>query len=350
MASPSRIERDAKATTAPGSSQYKKTVYMPSHMDGTISSSSSISKQKSQTPQATPSNVMSKYDKSRTPTISASKTGPQPSSGSQYTPDSMLPPVPPSDSTYKLSASTTKAKSFLTTRHDQHMASRQTKIKSMREDERKEQEKWAQSYMARIGICPEGFDWKAVDIFGRGYRCDGGHHIMTNDIIAEGQGGVYLWVDPEDSPEDIYGPYYPDEDSPGWVKYCGPEPKDRYAPNKFKTESGSGAPTSGKSIRILAHVESRLKSKTLPTASSMQREASRSEYAGGRSNNTLTQSLHSSRHLGASSIAPPPPPSSSRAGYYTPQGFVSQQPPINSSSRSDEERRARRAESHRRGG
>ena len=60
---------------------------------------------------------------------------------------------------------------------------------------------------------------------------------MSNQLLADGQGGVFLWAGwPE--PEDIYGPYYRNEGDAGYMVYEGVEPRDGYAPERFRALGG----------------------------------------------------------------------------------------------------------------
>jgi hypothetical protein len=79
--------------------------------------------------------------------------------------------------------------------------------------EREEQEQWAQSQLRQMDTkCPLGFDWGRIP---GGYRCmpDGkpGIHKVTDQLIAEGKGGVYLLsLDMQTKWE---GPFYKDPSS-----------------------------------------------------------------------------------------------------------------------------------------
>ncbi|RFU34973.1 hypothetical protein B7463_g1368, partial [Scytalidium lignicola] len=86
---------------------------------------------------------------------------------------------------------------------DQQMASRQTQIDTLSPDERKKQEEWAQTQLNIVGVCVAGFLWDRVD---GGYRCRGGNHLVTDELLAEGHGGylsytAFGWT----------GPYYPSD-------------------------------------------------------------------------------------------------------------------------------------------
>ena len=80
------------------------------------------------------------------------------------------------------------------TPEDQKMAARQLQFDQLTAEEQKEQDLWARFQMAkhRGGICLAGFNWYRVK---GGYRCHGGHHALSDEIMAEGRDGYFtLWV------------------------------------------------------------------------------------------------------------------------------------------------------------
>ena len=82
------------------------------------------------------------------------------------------------------------------------MAARQTQIESMAPRERAEQEQWAQAQLAQnAGTCVAGFSWSRIE---GGYRCRGGAHMVTDELLAEGKGGYYRHACPG-----WEGPIYP---------------------------------------------------------------------------------------------------------------------------------------------
>ncbi|KAF8855613.1 hypothetical protein BDZ45DRAFT_746207 [Acephala macrosclerotiorum] len=108
------------------------------------------------------------------------------------------------------------ARSIFKTTDDQKMASRQTKIESMSPQERKEQEKWAQSLIK--GLCPGGVSWDRVQ---GGYRCAAKQHAVTDELVSEGKGGMFF-LDIENLSGKLFswsrldwpnyfGPYYRDQ-------------------------------------------------------------------------------------------------------------------------------------------
>lgn len=146
-------------------------------------------------------------------------------------------------------------KSIFQTPDDAKMASRQTKISSLDPYERQKQEQWAQEQIRLIGACPAKLGWLRVEQY-KYYRCTGGNHIITDESLAEGKGGMYMLpaeMFPEDYDESVlWGPYYPGPDAPlrdkdpGYIAlrlsmrgdeptryYSGPKPKPYLAPDWF---------------------------------------------------------------------------------------------------------------------
>ena len=83
--------------------------------------------------------------------------------------------------------------SLLRTTYDVQMASKQTLIDSLPPVERQKQEKWAQDQLIHnAGSCVAGFAWDRVK---GGYRCQGKHHMVTDELLAEGKGGYYSTAD-----------------------------------------------------------------------------------------------------------------------------------------------------------
>lgn len=82
--------------------------------------------------------------------------------------------------------------STLNSKHDVTMASRQTKIHTMSKKEKEIQHEWAQSQLKKNGSsssCPVGLIW--LEDGTKGYRCVGGGHLVTHELLAEGKGGYY---------------------------------------------------------------------------------------------------------------------------------------------------------------
>jgi hypothetical protein len=103
------------------------------------------------------------------------------------------------------------ARSILVTPEGISMAARQTQYKSLAPSEQARQELWAQSKVKITGSCPEGFDWERID---DAYHCHGGHHLISDELLAEGKGGVYLLLDSRYT-HDRLGPYYESSNLPG---------------------------------------------------------------------------------------------------------------------------------------
>jgi hypothetical protein len=79
----------------------------------------------------------------------------------------------------------------------------------MAPEERKTQERWAQSLIQRAGVCPAGYTWTRIH---DGYRCAGGNgpHIMTDESIAEGKGALMFLPNTRNG-SFRWGPYYRDD-------------------------------------------------------------------------------------------------------------------------------------------
>ncbi len=101
-------------------------------------------------------------------------------------------------------------KSVLVTPEDIHMATRQTQYEKLAPIEQQKQENWAQSIIKRVGICPEGNTWNRRP---GGYQCNGFGHGITDEMLAEGKGGIYALRAGNWAIKD--GPYYPNPNKPG---------------------------------------------------------------------------------------------------------------------------------------
>jgi hypothetical protein len=114
------------------------------------------------------------------------------------------------------------AKSLFINQSEAKMASRQTQYESLPPEQRAKQESWAQSFLKRVGRCPQDFGWQRVE--GIGYQCEGLNHLVTDELIAEGKGG-FMVLREENPYFPAMGPYYEIAGRPGWFKYAGPEPR-----------------------------------------------------------------------------------------------------------------------------
>ncbi|KAE8454295.1 hypothetical protein EG329_005220 [Mollisiaceae sp. DMI_Dod_QoI] len=128
------------------------------------------------------------------------------------------------------------AKSTLKSSRDQEMAKRQAQVESLPPKERKEQDKWVQEQMNQRGTCPANLDWIRV---ASGYICQGKGHGVTDEILAEGKGGL-LFRDTKcltgtREPEFYFGPYYFDKSAGkrGLWRYGGRLPKWPFVPEGF---------------------------------------------------------------------------------------------------------------------
>jgi hypothetical protein len=93
--------------------------------------------------------------------------------------------------------------------YDEKMAARQTKITSLAPREREEQEAWAQQQLQHnAGACIAGYTWMRADNCGElnGYRCHGGNHFVTDELLAEGRARCYLKAQSDGQPR-WEGPY-----------------------------------------------------------------------------------------------------------------------------------------------
>jgi hypothetical protein len=113
------------------------------------------------------------------------------------------------------------AASLFVDKTDAKMAERQTHYETMTPDQRATQDVWAQSFLQRYTPCPVGYDWQRIK--GKGYQCKGGSHLVTDELIHEGKGGLMIlryrnpWFP-------AIGPYYEIPGRLGWWKYAGHEP------------------------------------------------------------------------------------------------------------------------------
>ncbi|KAL2075089.1 hypothetical protein VTL71DRAFT_31 [Oculimacula yallundae] len=91
-------------------------------------------------------------------------------------------------------------KTAFTSKRDIKMAQKQTKISKLRGEELKEQEEWAKEKLRdHAGTCPMGFSWYRYTEPAcgdqeeyEGYRCQGGQHLVTREMVARGKGEVLV--------------------------------------------------------------------------------------------------------------------------------------------------------------
>jgi hypothetical protein len=114
------------------------------------------------------------------------------------------------------------AKSLFVDNNDAKMAARQNRYDNMTLEERMKQDEWVQIFLVRATPCPIGFGWQRIE--GKGYHCHCRSHLVTDELICEGKGGIMYcrygnpWFPP-------IGPYYEIPGALGWWKYAGPEPR-----------------------------------------------------------------------------------------------------------------------------
>lgn len=115
-------------------------------------------------------------------------------------------------------------KSTLMTEYDKKMASRQSKFETLSAKDQTEQDRWAQSQLQQnSGNCVMGYDWVRVE---GGYRCTGGSHKVTDELLAEGKGGYYCRNLYELEKLGLYwvGPFYSGEEILAYLDKVDPLP------------------------------------------------------------------------------------------------------------------------------
>jgi hypothetical protein len=76
-----------------------------------------------------------------------------------------------------------------TSKHDIKMASRQILYDTLSSEEQTFQEDWVQEKIQQMAPCPYGLSWRRIP---GGYHCIGGHHYMSDKLLAKGKGGWYI--------------------------------------------------------------------------------------------------------------------------------------------------------------
>ena len=98
---------------------------------------------------------------------------------------------------------------LLRTSEDRVMASRQSRIASMRPAERSRQETWAQSILRQHPhSCPQGKEFLRIES-PPGYQCNAGGHCIPDTLLAEGRGGICIVPGAKlKNTSTLWGPYY----------------------------------------------------------------------------------------------------------------------------------------------
>ncbi|KAF7877187.1 hypothetical protein EAF04_000872 [Stromatinia cepivora] len=97
-------------------------------------------------------------------------------------------------------------RSILHSPADMQMASRQSTINDMKGPEREAQEEWALGKLGKLDTgCPQNYGWSRRS---DGYICDGGSHYITDLLLAEGMGGMFVVKDKHHWQDRSQGPYY----------------------------------------------------------------------------------------------------------------------------------------------
>jgi len=100
------------------------------------------------------------------------------------------------------------ARSVFKDSSDARMASRQTHFASLTPKEQTRQNMWAQTMIQRINPCPQGYEWNRIDA-PSGYHCIGRNHFISDELLAEGKGGIFVVPGGKIKKMDpLWGPYY----------------------------------------------------------------------------------------------------------------------------------------------
>ncbi|EPE35398.1 hypothetical protein GLAREA_11097 [Glarea lozoyensis ATCC 20868] len=142
-----------------------------------------------------------------------SKAGPPPAKSQAYR------------STMARPAASTRAKSILATPEDFKMAQTQLHRDELEGVEAEEQDEWARKMIATIpNACPDKMAFERHDTLPL-YMCAKGGHAVTDELLAEGLGGLMAAPKGRAPPggfpfEEFEGPFYLDEESEFYVTDC----------------------------------------------------------------------------------------------------------------------------------
>ncbi|KAH8661487.1 hypothetical protein BGZ60DRAFT_413295 [Tricladium varicosporioides] len=101
--------------------------------------------------------------------------------------------------------------------YDRHMASQQRNFQNMHPYARAHQDRWVLGYILRSNSgCVNTWPWYRYrnpnDLSG-GYRCKGGHHLITDGLIAEGKGGYWAQSRTSGRDDPVWvGPFYTEDE------------------------------------------------------------------------------------------------------------------------------------------
>lgn len=141
----------------------------------------------------------------------------------------------PPNTTFK-SKAPPSVKNIYTNPQDEWMASRQSLYSSLRGRDLDEQKQWVTKTLALTKSCPDSFSWNRA---ASGYHCKGEHHFITDELIAENKGGVYLIGG--DLESERWGPYYAsNKETKGLLWYAGPVPRPEGATAWIGETDGEG--------------------------------------------------------------------------------------------------------------
>lgn len=82
-----------------------------------------------------------------------------------------------------------RSKSCIITAKDRAMAAMQTRYSNLSPSEQKIQEEWAQDLLEIYTCCPKNWGFYRIPF---GYRCYGMQHLVTDELLAEGEQGFYF--------------------------------------------------------------------------------------------------------------------------------------------------------------
>ncbi|EHL01172.1 hypothetical protein M7I_2865 [Glarea lozoyensis 74030] len=122
-------------------------------------------------------------------------------------------------------AASTRAKSILATPEDFKMAQTQLHRDELEGVEAEEQDEWARKMIATIpNACPDKMAFERHDTLPL-YMCAKGGHAVTDELLAEGLGGLMAAPKGRAPPggfpfEEFEGPFYLDEESEFYVTDC----------------------------------------------------------------------------------------------------------------------------------